>query len=85
MHNPLYREAIIEVKNGGDPNIFIQLIGKDNFDKLVDALNHVDYLVSKKHFKTDQRLKDEYDLVCNEAESIYKDIDDYAKRKHSVI
>lgn len=85
MHNPLYREAIIEVKNGGDPNIFIQLIGKDNFDRLVDVLNHVDYLASKKHFKTDQRLKDEYDLVCNEAESIYKDIDDYAKRKHSVI
>lgn len=85
LHDSLYKEAIIEVKNGGNPNLFIQLIGKDNFDRLIDVLNHVDFLASKPNFKTNQLLQKEYELACMEANSIYINIDNYVKTRQAVI
>lgn len=85
LHNSLYKEAIIEVKNGGNQNLFVQLIGKDNFDRLLDVLNHVDFLASKTNFKTNQLLQKEYELACMEANSIYIDIDNYVKTRQAVI
>ncbi len=85
MLNPKYREAIIEVKNGKDPNLFIKLIGKDNFDRLIDALNHVDFLASQPSFKTNQLLQREYELTCIEATSIYQDIDNYVNTRQVMI
>ena len=85
LSNPKCREAIIEVKNGGDPEIFFELIGKDNFDKLVDILNYVDFLASNSNFKTNQQLQIKYELARMKAAAICQDIGDYVKTKQEVI
>lgn len=85
LFNPKYREAIIEVKNGGDPVLFFQLIGKNNFDRLIEVLNHVDFLASMSNFKTNEQLQREYELACMEATSIYQDIDNYVKTRQAMI
>ena len=62
-----------------------ELTGKDNFDRLIDVLNHVDFLASKTNFKTNQLLQKEYELACMDANSIYIDIDNYVKTRQAVI
>ena len=81
LSNPKCREAIIEVKNDGDPEIFIELIGKANFDRLVDVLNYVNFLASDSRFKTNLRLQSEYELARMRAAAIYHDIENYVKAR----
>ena len=85
LANPIYREAIVKVKNGVNPSIFINLIGEENFNKLIDLLNYVDFLSSNKDFynsnkpKVSDELKNKYGLALIEAEDLYHNIDKHIK------
>ncbi len=72
-----YRKQVIKAKINGDANELIQYIGKDNFEKLVDIVNKVDYLasclVATKQVKipNDEMFREYFEQV----QRVYDDID----------
>jgi len=87
--NTLYNEALKQlvdkhkdaVKNSMiyvTRDYIINEIGKDNFERLVDALNYLDYLYMEKRDGNDNIFVLHYQETLDEIKQIYSDIDVYA-------
>ena len=88
-YNTLYNEALKQlvdkhkdaVKNSMiyvTRDYIINEIGKDNFERLVDALNNLDYLYMEKRDGNDTVFVLHYQEALDEIKQIYSDIDVYA-------
>ena len=76
-----FREQLIKAKVTASPMEFIKLIGRDNFENLVDILNKVDYLTQNgmEALKENPKLEKEYLRELDKLNDVYNSIDFYYK------
>lgn len=76
-----FREQLIKAKVTASPMEFIKLIGRDNFENLVDILNKVDYLTQNgmEALKENSKLEKEYLRELDKLNDVYNSIDFYYK------
>lgn len=76
-----FREQLIKAKVTASPMEFIKLIGRDNFENLVDILNKVDYLTQNgmEVLKENPKLEKEYLGELDKLNDVYNSIDFYYK------
>lgn len=83
-----YRDIVIASKVHSDVSFLAQYIGEDNFEALVDVVNHVDYLCRN---GLDRKLKEspndsmclDYQKELERASDIYTAIDEYTSTRNS--
>lgn len=76
-----FRPQVISAKINADRSELTKYIGQDNFEKLVDVVNKVDYLsrngvIGKIDTAPEDEMVREYFEQVNRAEKIYQNIDD---------
>ena len=85
-----YRKQVIKAKIDQNPEELTRYIGKDNFEKLVDAVNKVDYLWRngfnpKNNNSPEDSMAIEYFNQLEKIKKIYIDIDNYHNNIDSLL
>ena len=81
-----YKIYVIKAKITSNKEYLTEHVGRDNFEELVDAVNKVDFLVSKGLIRIleaseDSPIVQEYYNQLERVEEIYKKIEEYSRSK----